>query len=73
MPRAEEFNLHPLGWEVGPDEERFKLCALDYLSTITYTNSVIFFQLHDTNKRLDPVQVLLFTDCKVTNISIVKP
>jgi hypothetical protein len=57
MPKAEEFNLHPFGWEDGPDEERFKLCALDYLSTITYTNSVIFFKLSDTEKRLNPVQV----------------
>jgi hypothetical protein len=73
MPRAEEFNLHPLGWEDGPDEERFKLCALDYLSTITYTNSVIFFKLHDTDKRLDPVQVPLLTERKVTDISSVKP
>ncbi|KAG5659470.1 hypothetical protein KAF25_002029 [Fusarium avenaceum] len=50
MPKAEEFNLHPFGWEDGPDEERFKLCALDYLSTITYTNSVIFFKLSDAEK-----------------------
>ncbi|KAM0193142.1 hypothetical protein ACHAPI_007872 [Fusarium lateritium] len=50
MPREEEFNLHPLGWEDSPDEERFKLCALDYLSTITYTASVVFFKTDNTDK-----------------------
>lgn len=73
MPEAEEFNLHPFGWEDGPDEERFKLCALDYLSTITYTNSVIFFKLSDTEKRLDPIQVHLFTQRRFTNVLIAKP
>lgn len=73
MPKAEEFNLHPFGWEDGPDEERFKLCALDYLSTITYTNSVIFFKLSDAEKRFDPIQVPLFTQRSFTNVLIVKP
>ncbi|KAF5667310.1 acyl transferase [Fusarium heterosporum] len=50
MPKQEEFNLHPFGWEKDPDEERFKLCAFDYLSTITYTSSVIFFRLRDEEK-----------------------
>ncbi|KAJ0314153.1 hypothetical protein Brms1b_007117 [Colletotrichum noveboracense] len=31
MPRVEEFQLHPSGWENDPDEERFKLSTLDYL------------------------------------------
>lgn len=73
MARAEEFNLHPFGWEDGPDEERFKLCALDYLSTITYTNSVIFFKLSDAEKRFNFIQVPLFIQRRFTNVLIVKP
>ena len=50
MPEIEEYQLHPLGWETDPEEERFKLSTLDYLSTITYTNSALFFKLKETEK-----------------------
>jgi hypothetical protein len=52
MPTVREFNIHPLGWENDPEEERFKLCTLDYLSTTTYTNTAAFFKLEDTEKTL---------------------
>ncbi|KAH7134484.1 transferase [Dactylonectria estremocensis] len=50
MPTVKEFQLHPLGWENDPEEERFRLSTLDYLSTTTYTNVAIFFKLEDTEK-----------------------
>lgn len=52
MPIVKEFHLHPLGWENDPEEERFKLSTLDYLSTMTYTNSVLFFKLQDADREL---------------------
>ncbi|KAH7117305.1 transferase [Dactylonectria macrodidyma] len=50
MPRVEEFHLHSFGWENDPEEERFKLSTLDYLSTITYTNTALFFKVEDAEK-----------------------
>ncbi|KAE9582304.1 Acyltransferase easC [Colletotrichum fructicola] len=50
MPRVEEFQLHPSGWENDPDEERFKLSTLDYLSAMTYNNYALFFRLNDEQK-----------------------
>lgn len=50
MPKIEEIQIHPLGWETDPEEERFKLSTLDYLSTVTYTNSAFFFRLTDEEK-----------------------
>ncbi|KAF1848165.1 uncharacterized protein K460DRAFT_308124 [Cucurbitaria berberidis CBS 394.84] len=50
MPSVDEFQLHPLGWENDPKEERFKLSTLDYLSTTTYNNMAFFFKLNDTEK-----------------------
>lgn len=52
MPKIEEFQLHPLGWESDPEEERFKLSILDYLSAMTYNNYAIFFKLDDSEKEL---------------------
>jgi hypothetical protein len=54
MPRIEEYQLYPLGWENDPEEERFRLSTLDYLSTTTYTNTALFFKVADTDKPLVP-------------------
>ncbi|KAH0430613.1 acyl transferase [Colletotrichum camelliae] len=50
MPRVEEFQLHPTGWENDPDEEHFKLSTLDYLSAMTYNNYALFFKVNDEHK-----------------------
>ncbi|KAH3920606.1 hypothetical protein HBI56_219920 [Parastagonospora nodorum] len=47
MPRIEKYNVHPLGWENDPEEERFRLSTLDYLSSTTYTNTALFFKVAD--------------------------
>jgi hypothetical protein len=52
MPKVEEFQLHPLGWENDPEEERYRLSTLDYLTTITYTNTAVFFKLEEADKVL---------------------
>lgn len=52
MPKVEEYQVHPLGWENDPEEERFKLSTLDYLSAMTYNNYALFFKLDDAEKRL---------------------
>jgi hypothetical protein len=52
MPRIEEYQLHPWGWENDPEEERFRLSTLDYLSTITYTNTAVFYKLVESQKAL---------------------
>ena len=52
MHKVEEFQLHPLGWENGPEEERFKISTLDYLAAMTYNNYALFFKLDDAEKRL---------------------
>ncbi|RYP50576.1 hypothetical protein DL769_010933 [Monosporascus sp. CRB-8-3] len=51
MPRVEQLQLHPLGWENDPEEERFRLSTLDYLSAMTYNNYALFFKLDDGEKR----------------------
>ncbi|KAK1564160.1 acyltransferase [Colletotrichum navitas] len=50
MPRIEEFHIRPLGWESGPEEERFKLSTLDYMSPRTYNNYALFFKVKDEDK-----------------------
>ncbi|KAF6834745.1 acyl transferase [Colletotrichum musicola] len=50
MPSVEEFQLHPFGWENDPEEERFKLSTLDYLSAMTYNNYALFFKVNDDEK-----------------------
>ena len=52
MSKVEEFHLHPFGWENDPEEERFRLSTLDYLTTTTWTNTAIFFKLTDAEKML---------------------
>lgn len=51
MPNVEEFQLHPLGWGNDPEEERFKISTLDYLSAMTYNNYTLFFKLDDAEKK----------------------
>ncbi|KAF4458916.1 acyl transferase [Fusarium albosuccineum] len=50
MPRVEEFQIYPLGWENDPEEERYKLSTLDYLSTTTFTNTALFFKVEEAEK-----------------------
>jgi hypothetical protein len=51
MPKILEYQLHPMGWQNDPEEERFKLSTLDYLSAMTYNNYALFFKLDDSQKR----------------------
>ncbi|KAE8152514.1 transferase family-domain-containing protein [Aspergillus avenaceus] len=50
VPRQEVYQIHPLGWETDPEEERFKVSTLDYLSACTYNNYALFFKLDDVDK-----------------------
>lgn len=50
MPRVQEFQLHPFGWENDPEEESFKLSTIDYLTTTTYLPMAIFFRLEEAEK-----------------------
>ncbi|KAJ5287309.1 Transferase [Penicillium angulare] len=50
MPKQDVYELHPLGWENDPEEERFKLSTLDYLTPCTYNNYALFFEIDDANK-----------------------
>ncbi|KAI0179005.1 acyltransferase [Hypoxylon sp. FL1284] len=47
MPKIEEYQLHPTGWENDPEKESFVLSTLDYLSACTYNNYALFFKLDD--------------------------
>ncbi|KAL7915133.1 transferase family domain-containing protein [Trichoderma velutinum] len=49
-PKEEVFHIHPFGWENGPEEERFKVSTLDYLSVISYNNYALFFKIDDAAK-----------------------
>ncbi|KAL4778832.1 transferase [Aspergillus varians] len=51
MPEEQIYHIHPLGWENDPEEERFKVSTLDYLSVQTYNNYAMFFRLADEDKR----------------------
>ncbi|TPX11651.1 uncharacterized protein E0L32_007630 [Thyridium curvatum] len=51
MPREQVYALRPFGWENDPEEERFKLSTLDYLTGCTYTNFFLFFRLRDDEKQ----------------------
>ena len=57
MTKIEEYQLHPLGWENDPEEERFKLSTLDYLSAMTYNNYALFFKLDDSEKSFVPLSL----------------
>ncbi|KAJ5822673.1 Transferase [Penicillium robsamsonii] len=50
MPKQDIIHLHPLGWENDPEEERFKVSTLDYLTACTYNNYALFFRLDDADK-----------------------
>ncbi|KAI1774509.1 acyltransferase [Hypoxylon cercidicola] len=47
MPKIEEYRLHPTGWENDPEQESFRLSALDYLAACTYNNYALFFKLDE--------------------------
>jgi hypothetical protein len=51
MPEHQVYHVHPLGWEDDPEEERFKVTTLDYLSVQAYNNYALFFRLADEDKR----------------------
>ncbi|KAL4926740.1 uncharacterized protein BDV17DRAFT_299639 [Aspergillus undulatus] len=50
MPAEQVYHLHPFGWEDDPEEERFKVSTLDYLSVQSYNNYALFFRLADADK-----------------------
>jgi hypothetical protein len=50
MPKIQEYQLHPYGWENDPEEERYRLSTLDYLTTTTFTNTAFFFRLEESQK-----------------------
>ncbi|KAH8689593.1 transferase [Talaromyces proteolyticus] len=50
MPKKEVLHIHPFGWETDPEEERYKVTTLDYLTACTYTHYTIFFRLDDADK-----------------------
>ncbi|KAL4984124.1 hypothetical protein BDW68DRAFT_190741 [Aspergillus falconensis] len=47
MPASQTHHLHPLGWESDPEEERYKISTLDYLSVCSYNNYALFCRLDD--------------------------
>ncbi|KAI1661084.1 transferase [Daldinia decipiens] len=51
MVQQQVFHLHPHGWEDDPEEERYKVSTLDYLSGLRYNNYALFFRLDDDAKR----------------------
>ncbi|KAL3432648.1 transferase family-domain-containing protein [Aspergillus tetrazonus] len=48
MPESQTYHLHPYGWEDDPEQERFKLSTLDYLSACTYNMYALFFRLDES-------------------------
>ncbi|KAK4042299.1 hypothetical protein C8A01DRAFT_33648 [Parachaetomium inaequale] len=50
MPKQEVYHIHPLGWEHDPEEERYRLSAIDYIATCTFNNYGLFFRLDDADK-----------------------
>ncbi|CAI7633249.1 unnamed protein product [Penicillium glandicola] len=50
MPKQDVLHLHPLGWENDPEEERFKVSTLDYLTACTYNNYALFFRVDNADK-----------------------
>jgi hypothetical protein len=47
MPKTEEYQLRPLGWENDPEEERLRFSSMDYLAACTYNSYALFFGLLD--------------------------
>ncbi|QRD94695.1 hypothetical protein F9C07_2205456 [Aspergillus flavus] len=50
MAKQEVFYLQPLGWENDPDEERYKVSTLNYLTARSYNNYALFFKLDNVDK-----------------------
>ncbi|KAL4811961.1 hypothetical protein BDW67DRAFT_179148 [Aspergillus spinulosporus] len=48
MPEPLTYQLHPYGLENDPEEERFKLSTLNYLSACTYSMYALFFRLDES-------------------------
>lgn len=46
----ETFQLHPLGWESDPAEERFKLSTIDPTPNCAYNHYVLFLRLDDEDR-----------------------
>ncbi|KAH6850969.1 hypothetical protein B0I37DRAFT_414331 [Chaetomium sp. MPI-CAGE-AT-0009] len=57
MPEQQVYHIHPLGWENDPDEERYRICPLDYVGTCVFNNYALYFKLGDQDK-LKAVEVL---------------
>ncbi|KAL2120102.1 hypothetical protein VTJ04DRAFT_4128 [Mycothermus thermophilus] len=47
MPETTVYELHPLGWETDPEEERLTFGILDYFSGRIYDAYALFFKLPD--------------------------
>lgn len=47
MEKREIHELHPLGWETDPAEERFKLSTIDLTPNCAYNHYVLFFRLEE--------------------------
>ncbi|KAM7206849.1 hypothetical protein V8F20_002555 [Naviculisporaceae sp. PSN 640] len=58
MSNIEEYHLRPFGWENDPEEERFPLSTVDYLSAQTYNNWALFFKLQDDPNKAKIISVL---------------
>ncbi|PGH10769.1 hypothetical protein AJ80_07419 [Polytolypa hystricis UAMH7299] len=50
MAKREEFHLHASDYQNDPDEERFKISTIDYLTARTYNNYALFFKLDEADK-----------------------
>ncbi|KAF5668354.1 acetyltransferase [Fusarium heterosporum] len=50
MPKEKVYHLRPLGWENDPEEEKFQVTTLDYLTACTYNNYALFFKLKIADK-----------------------
>lgn len=50
MLKQKIIQLRPFGWENHPEEERYKISTLDYLSAQTYNNYALFFRLDYATK-----------------------
>lgn len=56
--KQEVFHLHPTGWELDPEEEKFKLSTLDYLVSCVYVSYAIFFKIDDDEEKPKVVELL---------------
>lgn len=51
MAGVKEYALRSWGWENDPEEERFPMSTLDYLTTTTWANMALFFEVEDERKK----------------------